>query len=137
MFVLLTQQSWEKYEQQRTTIITNVVQADEGEKRTLPCFSFRMASAYKNTGFFYSQVDYTKNTFGLEDIFTSASVINLKNKKMFDVFNTQTILFGNVVTICPLGMVGRDDHVTLKLKRLFDSSNAVLGISFTHTHPPP
>jgi hypothetical protein len=117
MFVLLTQESWDKFEQQRTTITTNVVQADEGEKRALPCFSFRVASAYKNTGFFITYQNYLKNTYGLEDIFTAESVSILKNKEMFDIFSTRTILFGNVITVCPLEKMGRDDELSIKLKR--------------------
>ena len=59
--------------------------------------------------------DYLENTFGLEDIFATKTISDLRNTSKFQLREVRTLFNGRVFVICPVTMFKVLDRIYLEL----------------------
>jgi hypothetical protein len=53
------------------------------EGKMLPCFSVCALPAYRSIGFFFTEKDFLKNSFELEDFFHNETTAELRNTSLY------------------------------------------------------
>jgi hypothetical protein len=99
-----------------STGVQYVLEGD-GQGKVLPCFSFIPIVTFKSSGFHFTEEAYQANSFELEDIFTTQSVNDLRNKSAYDIFETKTVHHGKVFSICCKLQVSTFEGILLSVKQ--------------------
>ena len=100
---------------------TNVrLRNDEIQKKKLPCLSFCPWPAFKRNGFYFNSKLLKENTYGIEDVFTNFTLLDISNTSMYFVKEVQSFLTGRCFTVCHIEERGLQDGIFLKLKKNWD-----------------
>ena len=85
----------------KDTSIANRTENTDIKNKKLPCLTFCPMSGYRNLVEFHENNEkYVNDTFGMEDIFTINTVLELKKESEWSVKELNTISMGRCTMIC-------------------------------------
>ena len=68
--------------------------------KKLPCITVCALSGFRQRGFYYSNQDYIKNTFELEDFFGNKTLNEIRNSSLYRFQEVRSMFFGRCYKIC-------------------------------------
>jgi hypothetical protein len=72
------------------------------ESKLPPCFTARPYISYRKKGFHFTEEEFERNTFNLDDIFHEETVQEFRNNSIYDVKEVKSFVFGKCFSICYL-----------------------------------
>ena len=98
VFLVLMRDVWNKFSSKMTSTGITFVEPDESGM-LFPPFTVCPWPVYKRRGFYFSESDYLKNTYELEDIFNNYSMPDLSNESLYSWKETRSLFYGRCYTI--------------------------------------
>ena len=93
----------------------------ESKKKNLPCLTACPWEAFKQKGFYFTEENYLKRTFELDEIFIlKDEYYDLTNRSMFYIEEIRSVLHGRCYMICPKNLKKKLDPVLINIRKQLD-----------------
>jgi hypothetical protein len=87
-FVILMKDVWLKYSKKMISSRTNT-KFDLSGQKMFPCLTFCVAFGFRNAGIHFTKLEFMRNTFGLDDIFTKVTESEIQNVSRYRITETK------------------------------------------------
>ena len=116
LLLAMMHSAWIKYSKKVITSGTRTLWQSDSQK-LLPCLTFCIADGFKELGLHFTHQDFVQQTFDMEDIFGSITVVELQNVSLFQTTVSYTLVLGRCYTVCPKELKQKNGFIKFRLQR--------------------